>query len=183
MKTIEVAVIISILNVFLLTCVQAESEPYRNYTFGTDCLVHTKELSVDKWMEVYYRGSENVGLFCNGMTFECIDNSENCNVCVTIQEFVDPDCVLKLQFKESWIHPTEHTITCRENNKKKYCRHSSVYISLSLINTQSTSRASFDLRVTSEEAETGTYKYSIDIHVSFEEKDTESVMKFITIVE
>ncbi|XP_061167938.1 uncharacterized protein LOC133176896 [Saccostrea echinata] len=148
----RVAVTISSLYLILPTCIQAES--YRNYTFGKDCFVSTKELSKDKPMTVYYRGSKNVGVFCNGMAFECNENSDSCNVCVTIKEFNDPDCVIILQFKESWTEATEHTITCRENNKKKYCRDSSVYILLNLISTKSPSRASFDLLITSEEEET-----------------------------
>ncbi|XP_062578761.1 uncharacterized protein LOC134240710 [Saccostrea cucullata] len=146
MKVEDIGIVISIVCVSLKICMGVEI--YRNYTFGEDCGVNTDEVQQYKPMVVFYRGKDVIGSSCKEMIFKC---DEPCNVCMNVKDFSDPDCAIKLEFKESSTAVTERTITCTKNEKDEFCRSSSLSVILTITSSISSSNAKFDLIISKEE--------------------------------
>ncbi|XP_048742684.2 uncharacterized protein LOC125656134 isoform X2 [Ostrea edulis] len=121
------------------------------YEFGEKCSVFWKYLDENDRIYVDYNG-KHVASYCNDYSFkgkgdEILDEYE---VCITPVNFTDPDCAVRLDYKTSYAGSTLQSVTCTENNNKKYCgpQDETLFIFFKQRNKKDTSNAKFKLLIT-----------------------------------
>ncbi|XP_048742676.1 uncharacterized protein LOC125656130 [Ostrea edulis] len=121
------------------------------YEFGKDCTVFWKYLDEDDRIYVGYNGRD-VSFVCDDYSFkgkgdEILDEYE---VCVTPLNFTDPNCAVRLDYKTTYGGSTLQSVTCTENNNKKYCgpQDETFYIFFEKRSGKDTSNAKFKLLIT-----------------------------------
>jgi hypothetical protein len=70
--------------------------------FGEDCGIFLKYIDENDWIYVEYNGKD-VSFFCDDISFKGRGNDilDEYEVCVTPLSFYDPDCAVRLDYKDS----------------------------------------------------------------------------------
>nr|XP_022298143.1 uncharacterized protein LOC111107294 isoform X2 [Crassostrea virginica] len=136
------------------------------YEFGSNCTSRSSDayyrgyVNETRQFMVSYRG-RTLKYYCSSISFHGSGTGENrrdkYKVCVTLKEFTDPDCALRLNFTNNLFGPILQTFDCVNSSDTKFCSgdDSNLYFELEVLDGKTPYLTRFRMLVTAEKV----YKY------------------------